>query len=171
MILAGRFYMPTSLSRKLPGLTSKLLKLLVLNYGIPLRYYVDSHGYSASFRGEIVSGENHQIHSTTSEISSIRFEKARKEGNSLFRPFTLPKPYTSTKDVSCLQGTRMVKRYRKISLFNHEIAVPNIPLREHVEIHMIPYIQREALEVRIWWENRLVQSLTYSLKEFPRVQF
>ncbi len=26
-------------------------------------------------------------------------ERARKEGNSLFRPLTLPKPYTSPKDV------------------------------------------------------------------------
>jgi hypothetical protein len=41
----------------------------------------------------------------------------------------------------------MVNGYRKISLFNHEIAVPNVPLREYVEVHMIPDIQREALEV------------------------
>ena len=27
---------------------------------------------------------NHQVHSTTGEIPSIRFEKARKEGNSLY---------------------------------------------------------------------------------------
>jgi hypothetical protein len=104
-------------------------------------------------------------------IPSIRFEKARKEGNNLFRPFTLPEPYTSTKDIFCLRETHMVNGYRKISLFNHEIAVPNVSLREHVEVYMIPEIQMEALEVRIWWENRLMQSLTYPLKDFPRVQF
>jgi len=27
------------------------------------------------------------------------------------------------------------------------------------------------LEVRIWWENQMVQSVTYPLKEFPRVHF
>jgi hypothetical protein len=122
-------------------------------------------------REEMDRYNNHQVHSTTGEIPSIRFEKARKEGKSLFRPFALPKPYTSTKDVFCLRETRMVNGYRKISLFNHEIAVPNVPLREHEGVHMIPDIQRETLEVRIWWDNRLVQSLTYSLKEFPRVQF
>jgi len=32
---------------------------------------------------------NHQVHSTTGEVPSIRFDKARKEGKSLFRPFAL----------------------------------------------------------------------------------
>jgi hypothetical protein len=43
---------------------------------------------------EVNRYNNHQVHSTTGEIPSIRFEKAREEGNSLFRPFVLPKPYT-----------------------------------------------------------------------------
>lgn len=112
-----------------------------------------------------------QVHSTTGEVPSIRFDKARKEGNSLFRPFALPKPYTSTKDVFCLREKRMVNGYRKISLCNHDIVVPNVPLREEVEVHLVPDVQRGALEVRIWWENRMVVSATYPLEEFPRVQF
>ncbi len=71
-------------------------------------------------------------------------EKAGKEGNRLFRPFALPKPYTSAKDVFCLREKRMVNRYRKISLFNHEIAVPNVPLKEEVEVHLLPDTRREA---------------------------
>ena len=89
----------------------------------------------------------------------------------MFRPFVLPKPYTSTEDVFCLRETRMVNGYRKISLFNHEIVVPYVPLREEVDVHLVPDVAREALEVRIWWENRMVQSIIYPLKEFPRVQF
>ena len=114
---------------------------------------------------------NHQVHSTTGEVPSIRFEKARKEGNSLFRPFALPKPYTSTKDVFCLRETRMVNGYRKISLFNHEVVVPNVPLREEVEVHLVPDTGRDGLEVRIWWNNRMVHSVVYPLKEFPGVRF
>jgi hypothetical protein len=95
----------------------------------------------------------------TGEIASIRFDKARKEGDSLFRPFVLPRPYTSTKDVFCLRETRMVNGYRKISLFNHEILVPHVPLREEVEVHLVPDIQRDALELRIWWANQMVQSV------------
>ena len=125
----------------------------------------------AVLKEELNRYNNHQVHSTTGEVPSIRFEKARKEGKSLFRPFALPKPYTSTKDVFCLRETRMVNGYRKISLFNHEIVVPNVPLREDVGVHLIPDIQREAFEVRIWWDNRMVQSVIYPLKEFPRVQF
>ena len=125
----------------------------------------------AVLKEELDRYNNHQVHSTTGEIPSIRFDRARKDGNSLFRPFALPKPYTSTKDVFCLRETRTVNGYRKISLSNHEIVVPNVPLREEVEVHLVPDLAREALEVRIWWENQMVQSVTYPLKEFPRVQF
>jgi len=125
----------------------------------------------AVLKEELDRYNNHQVHSTTGEIPSIRLDKARKEGKSLFRPFALPKPYTSTKDVFCLRETRRVNGYRKISLSTHEIVVPNVPLRDEVEVHLIPDVERGALEVRIWCENRMVQSVTYPLKEFPRVQF
>lgn len=120
---------------------------------------------------EVNRYNNRQVHSTTGEIPSIRFEKALKEGNSLFRPFVLPKPYTSIKDVFCLREKRMVNGYRRISLFNHEIEVPNVPLREEVEIHLFPDTGRQALEIRIWCDNRMVHSVAYPLKDFPRVHF
>jgi len=125
----------------------------------------------AVLKEELDRYNNHQVHSTTGEVPSIRFEKAKKEGNSLFRPFALPKPYTSAKDVFCLRETRMVNGYRKISFFNHEIVVPNVPLREEVEIHLLPDTRRDALEVRIWWDNRMVHSVIYPLSQFPRVHF
>ncbi len=120
---------------------------------------------------EVDRYNNHQVHSTTGEIPSIRFDRAKREGNSLFRPFVLPKPYTLAKDVFCLREKRMVNGYRKISLFNHEIQVPKVPLREEVEVHLVPDTPREALEVRIWWENHMVQSLVCPLREFPSVHF
>ena len=33
----------------------------------------------------------HQVHSTTREVPAIRFDNVNKAGNSLFRPFALPK--------------------------------------------------------------------------------
>jgi hypothetical protein len=125
----------------------------------------------AVLKEELNRYNNHQVHSTTGEVPSIRFDKARKEGNSLFRPFALPKPYTSTKDVFCLRETRMLNGYRKISLSNHDIVVPNVPLREEVEAHLIPDTSRGTLDIRIWWDNRMVQSVTYPLNQFPKVQF
>lgn len=122
-------------------------------------------------KDEVDRYNNHLLSSTTKEIPSVRFERAKKEGNSLFRPFVLPKPYTSTKDVFCLRERRMVNGYRKISLFNHEIAVSHVPLREEVEVHLVPDTHRGIMEVRIWWNSQMVHSVTYPLKEFPRVHF
>lgn len=125
----------------------------------------------AVLKEELNRYNNRQVHSTTGEVPSIRFDKARQEGNSLFRPFALPKPYTSTKDIFCVRQKRMVNGYRKISLSNHQIPVPHVPLRDEVEVHLVPDVERGALEVRIWWNNQLVQSVAYPLKEFPRVHF
>ena len=125
----------------------------------------------AVLKEELDRYNNHQVHSTTGEVPSIRFDKARKEGNSLFRPFVLPKPYTSAKDVFCLREKRMVNGYHKISLLNHEIQVPKVPLREEVKVHLVPDVERGALEVRVWWDDRMVQSVVYPLREFPGVHF
>jgi transposase len=115
-------------------------------------------------RDELDRYNNHQVHSTTGEIPSLRFENARKNGNSFFRPFSLPKPYTSPKDVFCLHGSRIVDGYRRISLFNHDIQIPHVPLREDVELHLVPDLPNNALEVRIWFQYKMVHSLTLPLE-------
>ena len=89
----------------------------------------------------------------------------------MFRPFVLPKPYESTRDIFCLRENRTIDGYRKISLFGHQIEVPDVPLREEVEIHMVPDHTKGALEIRIWWENRMKRSIVNPLKDFPRVHF
>ena len=109
---------------------------------------------------------NRQVHSTTKEIPSLRFEQAKSTGNTLFRPLSLPKPYTCLEDVFCLRETRQVNGYRRISLFKHDIEVPNVPLYEEVEVHLIPDIPRQAMDIRIWWNDKMVHSVTYPLKEF-----
>jgi hypothetical protein len=122
-------------------------------------------------KDELNRYNNHQVHSTTREVPSIRFEKAQQIGNSLFRPFTLPKPYTSAKDVFCLREKRTVNGYRRISLFNQELEVPNVPLREAVELHLIPNREKGVLEIRVWWNNQMVHSVVFPLSAFPRVHF
>ena len=117
-------------------------------------------------KDELARYNNRQVHSTTKEIPSVRFQKARAAGNTLFRPFSLPKPYTSSKDVFCLRETRMVNGYRRIRLFNHEIEVPNVPLREQVQVHLVPDTLKHIMDIRIWWNCRMVHSVTYPLDEF-----
>lgn len=112
---------------------------------------------------ELERYNNHQVHSTTGEIPSLRFATARTAGSNLFRPLSLPKPYTSPKDVFCLRETRVVNGYRRVSLFNHEIEVPNVPLREEVELHLTPNAAKQVMDVRIWWSQKMVHSVSLPL--------
>jgi hypothetical protein len=115
---------------------------------------------------EVDRYNNHQVHSTTKEIPSIRFNRAKRDGNSLFRPFSLPEPYTSPKDVFCLRETRVVNGYRRISLFNHTIEVLNVELHEEVEIHMVPDTAKQVMEIRIWWNAKMVHAVALPLEGF-----
>jgi transposase len=121
----------------------------------------------AVLQEEVKRYNDHQIHSTTGEIPRVRFEKARQAGNSLFRPFALPKPYTSLKDVFCLHTTRIVNGYRKISFVNQEIEVPHVPLRDTVDLHIIPDLEKRSLEVRIWWQKQMVRAIHLPLPSTP----
>lgn len=121
-------------------------------------------------RDEVDRYNNRQVHSTTGEIPSLRFDNARKSGATLFRPFSLPKPYTSPKDVFCLREIRTLNGYRRISLFNHDFDVPHVPVREDVELHLIPDVPRQTLDVRIWFDNKMVHSFSFPMPD-PTVHF
>ena len=120
----------------------------------------------AVLREEVTRYNRHQVHSTTKEIPIVRFNRAREAGNSLFRPFSLPQPYTSPKDVFCLRESRIVNGYRRISLFNHTIEVPKVELHEEVEIHLVPDTAKQVMEVRIWWHDKMVHSVALPLEGF-----
>jgi transposase len=110
----------------------------------------------------------HQVHSTTGEVPAIRFDNAKKAGNSLFRPFALPKPYKSAKDVFCLRTTRTLDGYRRISLDRHSIQVPKVDVREDVDLHLVPDLAKNTMEVRIWFKDEMVHSVNLPLNEFRR---
>ncbi|MFH1486226.1 MAG: hypothetical protein ABIH46_09160 [Chloroflexota bacterium] len=120
----------------------------------------------AVLREEVDRYNHHQVHSTTKEIPSIRFNRAKREGNSLFRPFSMPKPYTSPKDAFCLRETRVVNGYRRISLFDHTIEVPKVDLHEDVDIHLVPDAVKQVMEIRIWWKSTMVHSVALPLEGF-----
>ena len=60
--------------------------------------------------------------------------------------------------------------YRRISLFKHQIEVPKVPLREYVDVHMVPDTAKEVMHIRIWWNEEMVNSVSLPLKGF-RVHF
>lgn len=117
-------------------------------------------------REEVHRYNYHQVHSTTGEVPAIRFANARQAGNSLFRPFALPTPYKSVKDVFCLRTTRTLDGYRRISLDRHSIEVPKVDVREDVDLHLIPDFAKNLLEVRIWFKEKFVHSVSLPLNEF-----
>ena len=119
-------------------------------------------------REEVHRYNYQQVHSTTGEVPAIRFANAKKAGNSLFRPFVLPKPYKSAKDVFCLRTTRTVDGYRRISLDRHSIEVPKVDVREDVDLRLVPDFAKNVLEVRIWFNDKLVHSVNLPLNEFQR---
>lgn len=120
---------------------------------------------------EIYLHNHHRVHSTTGEIPHVRFQRALSAGQSFFRPFALPAPYTSPKDVFCLRETRTVNAYRRIELYNTTIPLPKVPIGQEVEIHLVPNLDRASLQLRFWWDNHMVHSLVYPISQFPRVHF
>lgn len=128
----------------------------------------DFEGTRQVLREEIHRYNYHQVHSTTGEIPAIRFTNAKKAGNSLFRPFALPKPYKSAKDIFCLRMTRTLDGYRRISLDRHSIEVPKVDVREDVEVHLVPDLEKQVLEVRIWFKDNMVHAVNLPLEEFRR---
>jgi len=122
-------------------------------------------------REEVYRYNHQRVHSTTGEIPQIRFQRALRTGQSFFRPFTVPPPFTSPKDIFCLRQIRTVNAYRRIDFYSTPIPMPRVPIGQDVEIHIIPNISRGSLQLRFWWEKQMVHSLIFPLKQFPRVHF
>jgi hypothetical protein len=110
-----------------------------------------------------------QFHSTTKEIPAIRFDKAHKENRSLFRPFSLPYPFTSTKDVFCIRHKRIADGYRKVSFSGLSFQIPGVDPHEDVELHLIPDETKNLVEVRFWSHNKLLHSLNIPISSVDQL--
>ena len=122
-------------------------------------------------KGEVTRYNDHCVHSTTKEIPTLRFQNAIHEGNTLFRPFVLPPPLITIKDIFYLKEERMVNAYHKISFHGIDMEVPHVPLREFVTICIIPDKKRNLIEFRFWWNKKLVHTVVLSKTLFPSVHF
>ena len=111
-----------------------------------------------------------QVHSTTQEVPYLRFQKALKENNSLFREFKILPPYHSTKDIFCLRSTRTIDSYRKITLKNLQLKVNNAVPRETVNLRIYP-LNNTLSEVRFWCNGKLLDVQNVKNKDLEGVHF
>jgi len=112
---------------------------------------------------------HHQVHSTTQEIPYLRFQRALKEKQSLFREFKIKPPFQSVKDIFCLRMDRTVDPYRKISISNLQFKVHADP-RKQVNLRIYP-LNEEISEIRFWCEAKLIDVQRIKNSDLKGVQF
>lgn len=101
---------------------------------------------------------NHrQLHSTTNQIPYIRFQNAKDQNRSLFRPFNIIPPYQSIKDIFAFRTTRFVDQYCKITIKKLTIRLKNVMPRQTVNIRIYP-LSNSLAELRFWLGNQLIDT-------------
>jgi len=123
----------------------------------------------------ILSQEVHEynykrVHSTTGEIPYLRFQRALKEKRSLFRPFTLPPPFQSAKDLFCFRVQRTTNAYRRVSLNNLQFSIRGVSPYQPVTLRIAPR-NRQLAEIRFWHQDRLVDVQTVKTEDLKGVHF
>ena len=113
---------------------------------------------------------NHQqVHSTTQEIPYLRFQRALKEKQSLFREFKIRPPFQSVKDIFCLRMDRTVDPYRQISISPLQFKVHADP-RKQVNLRIHP-LNDEISEIRFWCEGKLIDVQKVKNSDLKGVHF
>lgn len=120
---------------------------------------------------EVDRYNNKQLHSTTKEIPYIRFNHALSLNKTLFREFKIPKPYQSTKDIFCLRTERIVDAYHKITFGKIRLKIKGVPLRDKVEIKIVPDNKKKIAECRFWYRNRMVDKHMVKYSDLNVVRF
>lgn len=111
-----------------------------------------------------------QIHSTTKEIPSLRFNSAKEAKKSLFRNWTIPKPFLSFKDIFCLRINRLIDNYHSVAIRNLSIKLPNVEPHYPVDIRVYP-ISKDFYELRFWYKSALIKVERLEIPNFLPVHF
>lgn len=121
-------------------------------------------------RHEIQRYNFHQVHSTTLEIPYLRFQRAMKLRQSLFRAFKVKPPFQSVKDIFCLRLERTADPYRRISLNNLQLPIHGANPADRILIRLYP-LNASVSELRCWHKDRLLDIHTVKNNDLKGVQF
>lgn len=119
---------------------------------------------------EVHEYNDNRVHSTTGEIPALRFQRALKEKRSLFRPFVLPPPLQSAKDLFCFRLERTTNAYRRISLDTLQFSVRGVDPYQTLTLRIAPR-DRQLAEIRFWHRDRLVDVQTVKIQDLKSVHF
>lgn len=119
---------------------------------------------------ELQRYNHHQVHSTTQEIPYLRFQRALKEKQSLFREFKIRPPFQSAKDIFCLRMKRTVDPYRRISINNLPLKVSHATPRKEVNLRIYP-LNKDISEIRFWCEDKLIDVQRIKNSDLKGVHF
>ena len=113
---------------------------------------------------------DHQLHSTTREIPTKRFNSALMAKKSLFRTWIIPKPFLTFKDIFALRAQRFVDNYHYVTLPNYRIKLMDAEPRYPVDIR-IYILDQDFYELRFWHNGKLIKVDRVKIKDFLPVHF
>jgi hypothetical protein len=112
----------------------------------------------------------HQVHSTTLEIPYLRFQRAMKLRQSLFREFKVKSPFQSVKDIFRLRLERTADPYRRISVNNLQLPIHGANPADRIQIRLYP-LNASVSELRFWHKDRLLDVHTIKNSDLKGLQF
>jgi len=111
-----------------------------------------------------------RIHSTTKEIPNRRFNSALEAKKSLFRTWSIPKPFLSYKDIFALRIQRFVDNYHSVPIQNLRIKLSDVEPRYPVDIRVY-VLGQDLYEFRFWYNSKLVKVERLKIPGFLPVHF
>ncbi len=111
-----------------------------------------------------------QIHSTTQQIPSQRFNSAIEAKKSLFRSWVVPRPFLTLKDIFALRCQRFVDNYHSVTIKNLTVKLSDVEPRYPVDIR-IYILAPDFYELRFWYNSKLIKVIRQKIPDFLPVHF
>ena len=112
----------------------------------------------------------HQVHSTTRETPIRRFNSALGANKSLFRTWSIPRPFVSPRDIFALRAERFVDNYHSVTINNIKFKLTGVEPQRSVDIR-IYILDQDFCELRFWYNAKLIKVERIKNKDFLPVHF